>query len=317
MWIHVYSGLTSRCITLAHAYHLMKDGRGGKKLTIVWPIDSDCGIGFWEVFADDLFADINLKVIEILQKNYYKTPEDKSVVQNIRNKQYRKALVAGHRMGLTILQKQKVQLLHIGKVYIDYTPSKNTGWSGEKHRQHLENTWKELQSALSKENREVYVYAYCGIIKDNEESKVDYSIIKFRKIYWEKVYRILSGDFNYVGVHIRRTDHEVTIQESTTDMFIGKMNAILESQPDIKFFLATDDIKEEENLKRIYGDKIIVQEYKSWGRDNADEMQSGIIDCLCLSCCDYILGSFTSVFSSFAAQYGKKQLIICKKSDDV
>ena len=30
MWVHVCSGLMSRCVTLAHAHYLMKTDRGGE-----------------------------------------------------------------------------------------------------------------------------------------------------------------------------------------------------------------------------------------------------------------------------------------------
>lgn len=91
------------------------------------------------------------------------------------------------------------------------------------------------------------------------------------------------------------------------------MKEILKKAPETDFFLATDDRHEEERLKEIFGDRIITQKGKVWGRDTVGGMKAGIIDCLCLSSCDYILGSYTSVFSSFSAAYSDKQLIICGK----
>lgn len=116
---------------------------------------------------------------------------------------------------------------------------------------------------------------------------------------------------NVIGVHIRRTDHDVAIKNSKTDSFIYKMKQCIAERPQICFFVATDDIQEEKNLCEVFGDRIIVQKNKVWGRDSKEGMISGLIDCLCLSRCEYILGSSTSVFSSFAAEYGDKKLIIC------
>lgn len=66
MYVHVYSGLTSRCKALTDAYHPMKTGRG-YRLNIIWPISSDCNIRFYDVFAKDIFKDISYKVIEIYE----------------------------------------------------------------------------------------------------------------------------------------------------------------------------------------------------------------------------------------------------------
>lgn len=52
---------------------------------------------------------------------------------------------------------------------------------------------------------------------------------------------------------------------------------------------------------------------EKWGRSNSDEMESGITDCLCLSCCEYVLGFYMSVFSNFVARYGGRQLFVCKE----
>lgn len=80
----------------------------------------------------------------------------------------------------------------------------------------------------------------------------------------------------------------------------------------MKIFLATDDKEEEQTLRKKYGNRLVVQSNKEWGRAGSEEMKSGVIDCLCLSRCDYILGSFGSSYSSFAAKYGKKELFICR-----
>lgn len=78
-------------------------------------------------------------------------------------------------------------------------------------------------------------------------------------------------------------------------------------------FLATDDRSVEEELKKAFPGRIVTYSDKTWGRNSKSGMESAIIDCLCLSRCNYILGSFCSVFSKFAAGYGNTELIICRK----
>lgn len=323
MWLYVWSGLTSRCVTLAHAKYLLKTRGGGQqRLVVVWPIDDACGIHFWEVFAEDMFSDIELKVIELTfsSKKYYDCNKSDGVRLNIKKFHFGKAIYAALLIFMDMFQESKKRLITFifedmiasiyGKNYFNYTPPREIGWSGEKYIEHLNNTWRQVYSVLP-ENGKIFIKAYCGIIEDQEQEKVDFSVIKFREEYWKKVKEIVMSKEKYIGIHIRRTDHQIAIDASSTQAFIRKIDEII-NEDDVKFFLATDDVMEEETLKHIYGNRIVVQENKDWGRTNSSEMKSGIIDCLCLSRCEYILGSYTSVFSSFAAKYGNKELIICK-----
>lgn len=237
-----------------------------------------------------MFSDINLKVIEISQRNYYKEPGDDSVKLNIQNKRYIKALIAGFKIGMTILQTKKTYIFHIGKRYINYDPPIEIRGEDTKYREHLIKKYKAVQEALLR-RKCIYVRAFCGILQNEENDNIDYSVIKFRQCYWDKVYKILPAD-NCAGVHIRRTDHACAIEKSHTAAFAQMIDKVLKEHPDMKFFLATDD-------------KV----------DNCAEMQSGIIELLCLSQCCFILGSYTSSYSFFAASYGKKELIACTEDE--
>lgn len=114
-------------------------------------------------------------------------------------------------------------------------------------------------------------------------------------------------------MHVRRTDHKASIEESTLDSFITKMNEAIADYESVRFFLATDDHDVEEELKKVFPGCIYTYSNKTWGRNNKSGMESAIVDCLCLSRCDYILGSYQSVFSKFSAMYGNIELIVCKK----
>lgn len=112
------------------------------------------------------------------------------------------------------------------------------------------------------------------------------------------------------GVHIRRTDHDICIENSPTDIFIENMK----NEPeDVNFYVATDDLKEINNLKRVFGSKRIF--YKKDIVLNRDE-ERGIFqaaeELLTLSKMDKIYGSYGSTFSKTAADIGKKELLFCK-----
>lgn len=317
MWLEVYSGLASRCLTLAEAYYLMQSGRGGKRLTVVWPITQECKIHFYEVFDRDIFSDINFRVIEV-KFDRKEINTNGGVFHTLKNGDMIKAFhILCAKLNRELKEKFfkiKISSLRFGKKYYDYNPPIEIRGKGEKHIHYIENTWLKLKNDLS-ENFKGYVHAYCGMIKDDEQEKVDYSVIKFKPEYWSMVDHIFGNKKECVGIHIRRTDHMVAIEGSGTEAFIKQIDKILGQDKKTVFFLATDDENEEKKLQELYGDKILVQRQKKWGRASKEEMQSGIVDLLCLSNCKYILGSYTSVFSHFSARYGGKELIICKNEE--
>ena len=108
---------------------------------------------------------------------------------------------------------------------------------------------------------------------------------------------------NYIGVHIRRTDNDLSIQHSPDTLFIKEMDGAIMANPDVKFYLATDCEKTKAKFKRLYGDRLI------FNRSEADRgSTSGIIDAVTelyiLSKAESIIGSYHSSFSETAAKLG-------------
>jgi len=103
-----------------------------------------------------------------------------------------------------------------------------------------------------------------------------------------------------VGVHIRRTDHEKSIQNSPTDAFVAAMKTCSE---DTVFILATDSDKEVERLKAEFPGRIftlaVVNE-----RTTVTGIQNAVLDFLGLASSRKIFGSCGSSFSEMAALYG-------------
>lgn len=131
-----------------------------------------------------------------------------------------------------------------------------------------------------------------------------------------KVEKIIAGyTSNTVGVHIRRTDNQVSIDNSPLEMFINRMHMEISENPDTRFFLATDSGEVEMKLLEIFKDRIIIQPNKQLGRNNPGAIRDALVDMLCLSRTRKILGSYWSSFSESAALMGNLQLIIVKKQD--
>jgi|GEM_PF-2378717 len=108
-----------------------------------------------------------------------------------------------------------------------------------------------------------------------------------------------------VGVHIRRTDlFASTKKDSTlvcpTKLFHETMRNILNDNPKIQFFLATDDKKEEKLVQRLFQYVVIVHEKEAVKRDVRKGMQDALVDWLLLSRTSRIIGSYQSSFSEEA-----------------
>lgn len=107
-----------------------------------------------------------------------------------------------------------------------------------------------------------------------------------------------------VGVHIRRKDNRVSIEQSPTSAFLKRMRAY---PANTLFYLATDEPAEVYNLRKEFGPRLITRA-NMYDRTSLVGMQMALVDFICLSKCSEILGSAGSSFSEMAAAYGDKPL---------
>lgn len=107
-----------------------------------------------------------------------------------------------------------------------------------------------------------------------------------------------------VSVHIRRTDQVTSIAYSKTENFIDLMNREIAANPDVKFFLATDDKDEEALLRKTFPGRIVSNENRTLRRDSLDGMYDALLDLYCLAACKKIIGSYYSSFTDTAAALG-------------
>lgn len=108
------------------------------------------------------------------------------------------------------------------------------------------------------------------------------------------------GDHS-VGVHIRRTDNLPAIDKSSTDNFILSMKKELEADPEAMFYLATDDLSEEEKLREVFPGKIISNRERDLSRNSVAGIQDAMLDLYCLASTRKIIGSYFSSFTDIAA----------------
>lgn len=316
--VHVYSGITSRCVSLIQAYELAKRYRI-PNVIVIWQLEKWCNIKYEDVFAKEQFPDVNLAVL-----NYKFFPPDwgDGVKSYLRKGQIAKVVSCLGQWALYFARacynRKAERLMDYFKqndTYVRYDPDENIGWEGKAYEEWGLTCWRRVKGYL--ENRVNFCAGiYCGMMRGEDlENRGDPSAIIFDRKYTEVANSVIlsGGGVNWIGVHVRRTDHNDSIRESTIDCFTEKMKAAVEGNQDVRFFLATDDKEVERELCEAFPERVFTYRNKVWGRNSRSGMESAVVDFLCLSRCRYILGSFNSVFSSFAAEYGNTELVVCRK----
>lgn len=123
------------------------------------------------------------------------------------------------------------------------------------------------------------------------------------------------GAGHWIGVHIRRADHAAAKQHSPTVAFIDAIEWHLAERPGALLFLATDSPAEESALRQRFGPRLVTAAKQHWQRSTSDGVRAAMIDLLCLSLCDVILGSYWSSFSDVAARLGGTELEVVRAAD--
>lgn len=117
-----------------------------------------------------------------------------------------------------------------------------------------------------------------------------------------------------VGVHIRRADHKLSIQNSPLELFEDAMTKELSNDPDTNFLICTDD----ESVKTYFResgkwkDKAYIPRGEL-SRNSSDGIKQAAGEMYALSKTKKILGSYWSSFSLMAAKLGGIDVeVICK-----
>jgi hypothetical protein len=118
-----------------------------------------------------------------------------------------------------------------------------------------------------------------------------------------------------VGIHIRRTDHVISIEKSPTSLFVDKMQEEIEQYADTRFFLATDSNDVKEELKSVFGSRIVTPESAA-RRCDIDGIRGGLTDMYTLAATSKIYGSLGSTFSKMASRIGGVELWFLEKGKE-
>ena len=108
-----------------------------------------------------------------------------------------------------------------------------------------------------------------------------------------------------IGVHIRRTDNQESINESPLELFEEKIDSQIALHADTRIYLATDD----EPTKRI------ITSHAKADRESTEGIVEGLVEMYALSRTDIIYGSAGSTFSEMAAAIGNKPFEVVRRSN--
>lgn len=120
-----------------------------------------------------------------------------------------------------------------------------------------------------------------------------------------------------IGLHIRRTDSQESIDNSPTELFVKKVEEEVERHADTKVFLATDDEGVKQELTERFGQRVITPAGKAT-RNSVEGIRGGLADMYTLAATNRIYGSAGSSFSPMAASIGGRPLeVICTQVSHV
>lgn len=296
--IQPHTGFCSRILAINEAYQLAK--QYNYQLNIIWKQTEDCNCDYWDAFDKKQFSDISCKV--------YQTFECKDLlgreIDNLKKANFREMF--------------KDVFMIADWIYSIVTYRIYKGRKGlffpydRRDRKYHAEDYEDIKKCLQK-GENCYAMPYEGMSGYSNPGMYDLSAICFAKAALDETEKILKGNENIIGVHIRRTDHVAAIAGSKTEDFIARMNKVLKDNPDTVFYLATDDFDEEKRIKEVFGSRIITQKNKDLSRASKAGMHTSLIDLLCLSRTKYILGSKRSVFSKVSAELNNIPLYIVEK----
>ncbi|MEI6696159.1 MAG: hypothetical protein WCO13_08830 [Bacteroidota bacterium] len=257
-----HGGLANRMRVIVSGLWLA--GKLNKKIKLIWNLNSDLNCSFEELFE----AIPNIECIEkkkalFMFRSTFQKPLLKRLIIKCIN-----VLVSGK---YVVFEDRTVKMIMNKEIDI---------------------------VALGKSNKTLY-FMTCEEFGDNH-SEYKYFIPK--PDIQQKIDR-QCNQFNSktIGVHIRRTDHEIAIKLSPTELFIQRINEDLAKDPEINYFLSTDDAATEIQFKMLFGDKIMCTE-KEFSQNSSYAIKNALVDFYCLANTNKIYGSSSSSFSYIAAR---------------
>lgn len=257
------AGLGNRLLGLGSAYHWAKENN--EELTIFWKTEEAIGARYQDIFS----IPQEIKVIEAKDFGYKVHPLS----------QLRYNVIKSH------FKKKADYFLDVGEVMDLY---KEGG--------------KDAFTDIIKNNSLKYFRVFSDFypIEDIENPL---GFIKPTDTVMKRVHDTMkNADCNdVVGIHIRRSDNQVCINNSPLELFINQMKREIEENEKTKFYLASDDQPTIDELIGLFGDRVLIMKDKNFSRVETAGIIDAFAEMLCLSNSKKIIGSFYSSYSRVAS----------------
>ncbi|XVJ67687.1 MAG: hypothetical protein HEQ40_16480 [Lacibacter sp.] len=248
----------------------------GTSITIIWDSNAECNINFKEIFNEKKIA------CKVKKFNIF----------------YKLAFYSGSNPAVKYLQGFILKFLKVDFLFTD-AHMKEFVWRYGGDIINIKSLKTKFKNNLA--------------IKSCHEFYFNRDVLINRLVPTEELQRRINNffrdDCEIIGVHIRRTDNEVSIKKSPLSAFVKRIELELKKNPDVKFYLATDSVEVIEDLLHRFGSKIIYEQ-KLLSRNSPQGIKDAFFDIGVLSKCNKILGSYWSSFSYIASQYGNIPLEI-------
>lgn len=166
--------------------------------------------------------------------------------------------------------------------------------------------FKETKSAIEAE-RDCYFQSGCIYYKfmDEEYRK----LFRFSDGIDDMATDIIDNLGNdVVGIHIRRTDNSQSILHSPDSLFFEEIDKRIAENPDVRFYLATDDETVKRRFKEKYGDRLATSITPASRTSKYGIIDAAVEMCI-LSKTKEIIGSHYSSFSEAASIIGGTPLL--------
>ena len=115
-----------------------------------------------------------------------------------------------------------------------------------------------------------------------------------------------------IGVHVRRTDNQESIDDSPLHLFFEHLDACIGQHDDTTIYLATDDEVTKKSMRQRYSHRIITSPTQA-DRESTAGIIEGLVEMYTLSRTNYIYGSAGSTFSEMAAAIGQKPFEVVRR----
>ncbi len=276
-------GLGNRILTLVSAFNLARD-IGIDDITVLWRNNNECGCEYEDVFSA-LPMKCSVKGIHFGKESY------KSLLK--RGNVFEIARKFLHQMFYNIFRRV------VRCIQLDTKEGYNSREDWDKIK----------EQALSTKSKTIYIEAYYPFYGD-----ISCDGISFNKKIADKLSAFKEKNGQYVAMHIRRTDNEIAIKNSPTELFYSKVEELVKQKASVKIYIATDDRNILEDLQNKYPDNIISEALgKNLSRRSTEGIQFALYEMMILAGAGTIYASFGSTFSQIANLIGGNEMIVVKK----